>query len=183
MAGGLFALIIALGLVAEFADQTHTARHILWYEDAVAAGGILGNLISIYQFPLPFGEAGAGIFGIFAGVFVGAWAMALTEIINIIPIFARRLDFRRGLELPDCEHGSGTDGRGSYFLLFWFLGLAYQSVLCTQANGELDAREREAEERMSGGTMKEFQERGQSGAAPSGTESGGLSGRGGCPAE
>ena len=51
VAGGLFALVIALGLVAEFADQTNTARHILWYEDAVAAGGILGNLISIYQFP------------------------------------------------------------------------------------------------------------------------------------
>ena len=28
VAGGLFALIIALGLVAEFADQTHTAKHI-----------------------------------------------------------------------------------------------------------------------------------------------------------
>ena len=26
VAGGLFALIIALGLVAKFADQTHTAR-------------------------------------------------------------------------------------------------------------------------------------------------------------
>ncbi len=99
VAGGLFALIIALGLVAKFADQTHTARYILLYEDAVAAGGILGNLVSIYSPSLPFGDAGVGIFGIFAGIFVGAWAMALTEIINIIPIFARRMDLRRGLEL------------------------------------------------------------------------------------
>ena len=119
VAGGLFALTIALGLVAEFADQTHTARHILWYEDAVAAGGILGNLISIYQFPLPFGEAGAGIFGIFAGVFVGAWAMALTEIINIIPIFARRLDFRRGLELLIV---SMALGRTAGALIFYYFG-------------------------------------------------------------
>ena len=119
VAGGLFALIIALGLVAEFADQTHTARHILWYEDAVAAGGILGNLISIYQFPLPFGEAGAGIFGIFAGVVVGAWAMALTEIINIIPIFARRLDFRRGLELLIV---SMALGRTAGALIFYYFG-------------------------------------------------------------
>ena len=99
--------------------QTHTARHILWYEDAVAAGGILGNLISIYQFPLPFGEAGAGIFGIFAGVFVGAWAMALTEIINIIPIFARRLDFRRGLELLIV---SMALGRTAGALIFYYFG-------------------------------------------------------------
>ena len=41
---------------------------------------------------------------------------------------------------------------------------------------ELDAREREAEERMSGGTMKEFQERGQSGAAPSGQNQAGFQG-------
>ena len=38
VAGGLFALIIALGIVSDFADQTHTAKHIFWYEDAVAAG-------------------------------------------------------------------------------------------------------------------------------------------------
>ncbi len=99
VAGGLFALIIALGVVADFADRTHTARYILWYEDAVAAGGILGNLMSVYALSLPLGSLGAGVFGIFAGVFVGAWAMALTEIINIIPIFSRRLDLRRGLEL------------------------------------------------------------------------------------
>lgn len=99
VAGGLFALIIALGVVSDFADQTHTANHIFWYEDAIAAGGILGNLISVYQFSVPVGNVGAGIFGIFAGIFVGAWAMALTEIVNIVPIFTRRIDLRRGLEL------------------------------------------------------------------------------------
>lgn len=99
VAGGLFALIIALGLVAEFADQTHTAKYIFWYEDAVAAGGILGNLVSVYQFIVPVGPAGVGIFGIFSGIFVGAWAMALTEIVNIVPIFTRRIDMRRGLAL------------------------------------------------------------------------------------
>ena len=99
VAGGLFALIIALGLVAEFADQTHTAKYIFWYEDAVALGGILGNLLSVYQISLPVGSVGAGIFGIFAGIFVGAWSMALTEIVNIIPIFTRRITLRRGMEL------------------------------------------------------------------------------------
>ena len=99
VAGGLFALIIALGLVAEFADQTHTAKYIFWYEDAVAAGGILGNVVSVYQLMIPVGTLGASIFGIFSGIFVGAWAMALTEIVNIVPIFTRRIDMRRGLAL------------------------------------------------------------------------------------
>lgn len=99
VAGGLFALIIALGLVAEFADQTHTAKYIFWYEDAVAAGGILGNVVSVYRLMIPVGTIGAGIFGIFSGIFVGAWAMALTEIVNIVHIFTRRIDMRRGLAL------------------------------------------------------------------------------------
>ena len=103
VAGGLFALIIALGLVAKFADQTHTARYIL--------------LVSIYSPSLPFGDAGVGIFGIFAGIFVGAWAMALTEIINIIPIFARRMDLRRGLELLIA---SMALGRTAGALIFYF---------------------------------------------------------------
>ena len=87
VAGGVFALIIALGIVSEFADQTRTARHIFWYEDAVSAGAILGNAISVYQIVLPLGQVGAGVFGLFSGVFVGAWAMALTEIVNICLLY------------------------------------------------------------------------------------------------
>ena len=36
VAGGLFALIIALGLVAEFADQTHTAKYSWSGQDGAA---------------------------------------------------------------------------------------------------------------------------------------------------
>lgn len=120
VAGGLFALIIALGLVAEFADQTRTARHIFWYEDAVAAGGILGNLLSVYRFEIPAGSLGAGIFGLFSGIFVGAWAMALTEIINIVPIAARRIDLRRGLGLVIASMAIGRTAGSLLFYYFRF---------------------------------------------------------------
>lgn len=118
VAGGLFALIIALGLVAEFADQTHTAKHILLYEDAVAAGGILGNLMSVYRFIVPAGSVGVGIFGLFSGVFVGAWAMALTEIVNIVPIFTRRIDMRRGLALVIAVMALGRTAGSLIFYYF-----------------------------------------------------------------
>ena len=49
VAGGLFSFIIELGIAADFADRTHTADKILLYEDCVALGGIVGNLISIFQ--------------------------------------------------------------------------------------------------------------------------------------
>ena len=47
IAGGLFALIVELGVIADFADRTHTADKILLYEDCAALGGVVGNLISV----------------------------------------------------------------------------------------------------------------------------------------
>lgn len=97
VAGGMFAFLIALGVVSRFAGKTHTAKYILYYEDAAAIGGILGNLVSIYAFPVPVGMAGVVSFGLFSGIFTGAWAMALTEIVDAVPIFSRRIRLKTGL--------------------------------------------------------------------------------------
>ena len=37
------------------------------------------------------------IFGLFAGIFVGCLALAIAEMLNTIPVFARRIGFRHGL--------------------------------------------------------------------------------------
>lgn len=91
VAAGLFSFIIGLGIVSDFADRTHTGKHILLYETSVALGGILGNIFFIYQIPLRMGNALPAVFGIFAGIFVGCWSMALAEILNVLPIFVRRV--------------------------------------------------------------------------------------------
>lgn len=97
VAGGLFALLIALGLISRFAGKTHTAKYVFYYEDAAALGGILGNLMWIYRVPVPVGMVGVVFFGLFAGVYTGAWSMALTEIVDIVPIFSRRIRLKKGM--------------------------------------------------------------------------------------
>ena len=97
VAGGMFAFLIALGVVSRFAGKTHTAKYILYYEDAAALGGILGNLFSIYWFPVPVGMVGVASVGLFSGIFTGAWAMALTEIVDTVPIFSRRIRLKEGM--------------------------------------------------------------------------------------
>ena len=79
-----------LGVIADFADRTHTADQILFYEDCTALGGILGNLVYVFQIGIPAGDWGLAVFGIFGGIFVGCWAMALAEILNVFPVFMRR---------------------------------------------------------------------------------------------
>ncbi|HIX63473.1 MAG TPA: stage V sporulation protein AB, partial [Candidatus Mediterraneibacter colneyensis] len=83
VAGGLFAFIVELNVIAGFADRTHTGEQILLYEDSTALGGILGNLCYVFGIGIPAGVWGLIIFGIFAGIFVGCWAMALAEILNV----------------------------------------------------------------------------------------------------
>ena len=96
VAGGLFSFIVGLGVISDFADRTHTGEHILLYENSVVLGGILGNFIWIYDLSLPMfvagylGEGAALAFGLLSGIFVGCWAMALAEMLDVFPIFIRR---------------------------------------------------------------------------------------------
>lgn len=89
-AAGLFSFIIGLGVVSDFADRTHTGDHIMLYENSVALGGILGNIFWVYHIPIPHAAWVVPVFGLFAGIFVGCWSMALAEILNVFPIFIRR---------------------------------------------------------------------------------------------
>ena len=78
-AGGLFSFIVELGVISDFADRTHTANHILLYEDAVSAGAILGNVFQIFRIGIPGQSVLLAFFGLFAGIFVGCWSMALSR--------------------------------------------------------------------------------------------------------
>lgn len=95
VAAGLFAFIVELGVVADFADRTHTGEHITFYEDCVALGGILGNLVYVFRISLPLGTPLLAVIGLFSGIFAGCWAMALAEILNVFPVFMRRIKIVR----------------------------------------------------------------------------------------
>lgn len=118
LAGGFFALIIALGILSRFAHQTRTANHILLYENMVAAGGIIGNLWYLFEWRVPLGMCFQIAYGTFAGIFVGAWAMALTEIIDTIPIFMRRIYLRKGLVWIVWGLAAGHSAGG---LIYYFI--------------------------------------------------------------
>ena len=98
VAAGLFSFIIGLGVISDFADRTHTGEHILLYEDSVALGGMLGNIFWVYHLTIPGGGWFLPVFGIFAGIFVGCWSMALAEILDVFPIFIRRVKLLRGIQ-------------------------------------------------------------------------------------
>lgn len=120
IAGGMFSFLIGLGLISVFADRAHTGKHILMYENAIALGGILFNLFFIYQIKIPAGSFLLALFGLFSGIFVGCWAMALADILNVFPIFIRRLKIIKTIPYIIIGLSLGkTAGALVYFLGRW----------------------------------------------------------------
>ena len=149
VSGGVFTTLIAIGLVPRFAGKTHTAKHIFLYEEMVVCGTLAGGIITVflpflkvhewlggngtqnglfYQglfeeswYPL-FGTFFLLVFGLFAGIFVGCLAIAIAEMLDSIPIFARRSKFRHGVGIAIlCMAIGKTLGSLLYFFKNLFL--------------------------------------------------------------
>lgn len=99
VACGLVGLLIGLSITPRFAGITHTADKILCYENAAILGAILGNLAFVYQWHLPIGKIGLIVYGLFAGMYLGSWILALAEMANVFPIMMRRIKLRMGLPI------------------------------------------------------------------------------------
>lgn len=117
VAGGTVGLLIGLSIVPRYAGITRTADHILLYEDMTMLGTILGNLFFLFRFSLPAGTAGLIFYGLFSGIFLGGWILALAEMADIIPIFARRIRLTSGIPLMIL---SLALGKISGSLLYYF---------------------------------------------------------------
>ncbi len=115
---GVFTVLASVGLIPRFAGKMHVAQKVFVLEEAVIFGTIMGGFFSVFG---KYGEIGnflltnqvfgaythnviqiaGNLFlsggGFFAGIFVGSLAFAIAEMLDSIPIFARRVGFRHGL--------------------------------------------------------------------------------------
>lgn len=143
VSGGVFSVLLAVGLIPRFAGKTQTAKHIWLYENMVVLGTITGCILSVFE---PFVQVGTWavshpgfwydvveaviwvvlvLYGLFAGIFVGCLAIAIAEMLDSIPIMTRRLGFRHGLGIMVTALAFGKLA-GS---LFYFGYHIYESIL------------------------------------------------------
>ena len=97
VSGGVVALMIGLGVIVRFIGITHTASRIRIYENAILFGAVCGNLITIFPMEWKISELFLILAGLFMGIFVGGWILALAEVINIFPVYCRRLGIVKGI--------------------------------------------------------------------------------------
>ncbi len=136
VAGGVFTVLFIVGLIPRFAGKTDTARYEIFYEECIIAGSITGCILSVFQFPYMLGELTrqlpqsvyqVSVFillvavGIFSGMFVGCLALAMAEMLDSIPILARRIGFRHGLGIVVLAIALGKlCGSVLYFCMHFF---------------------------------------------------------------
>ena len=98
VAGGTFALIVGISVVPRVVFMSKTAKEVIFYENAIMLGGILGNMITVFtELQIPFGRPMLILFGLGCGIQVGCLVMALAEIMNVFPIMFRRISLKMGM--------------------------------------------------------------------------------------
>lgn len=145
VSAGVFTVLLAVGLTPRFVGKTHTGKKIWLYESCIMGGAVLGTVFSVIPAFMKAGawlreqimlrtpeKMDAGIFlnaldtagnlflgtgGVFMGMFTGCLALAVAEMINSIPIFARRMSFRHGLGLAVLAVALGKLAGSFYY--FW----------------------------------------------------------------
>ncbi len=86
--GGVIALFVVLDMVPRLAQLTSSYDKVHWYEGAMVGGSLVGTVSDFWNWKItsgPLVELGVGLFD-------GMLAAALTEVLNVLPILAKRLN-------------------------------------------------------------------------------------------
>jgi stage V sporulation protein AB len=88
---GMVAFLVVLDIIPRLTQLTRSAAYLQRYEEAVIIGSVVFTLADFHNVSLTSAPFLTGLFGLFAGCFVGMLAAALTEVINVLPILAKRI--------------------------------------------------------------------------------------------
>ncbi|MGD6847418.1 stage V sporulation protein AB [Rossellomorea aquimaris] len=88
---GFVAFLTVLGIIPRLTQLTKTMKMIHHYELAVITGALAGGFVSLNNYTLHFSPLVLMPIGLASGVFIGLLAAALTEVLNVFPILAKRI--------------------------------------------------------------------------------------------
>lgn len=94
---GFLALLSVLDVIPRLVQLTRSQSYLRGYEWALTLGALASTLAEIAHPRFFLSPVLAAIWGLLAGVFVGMVAGALTEVLNVLPILARRLRMQEAL--------------------------------------------------------------------------------------
>lgn len=94
---GILSFINAIGVIPRFATKAKVTMHYFALANASLLGVVVGTIFYIWDVYFPLPKILIALFGLAFGMFVGCLAVALAEILNVIPISKSRLKLKRGV--------------------------------------------------------------------------------------
>lgn len=88
---GLVSFLAIIGFIPRLAEVTHTERSLRYYESTLICGAIFAAVEPGLPVNLSLPSGVTIIPGLFMGLFVGCLAAALAEVLNVLPVMARRV--------------------------------------------------------------------------------------------
>jgi stage V sporulation protein AB len=88
---GYVAFLTVLGIIPRLTQLTKTMKMIHKYEGSIVMGAIVGTLAILQEPQFYFSPIFLVFIGLAGGTFVGMMTAALTEVLNVWPILAKRL--------------------------------------------------------------------------------------------
>lgn len=88
---GFVAFLTVLGIIPRLAQLSRTNKMVVFYQWSVVFGAVFGALVSLDDLYFSLTPYLLIPIGAFCGIFVGMLAAALTEILNVFPILAKRI--------------------------------------------------------------------------------------------
>ncbi|WP_143060168.1 stage V sporulation protein AB [Salinibacillus kushneri] len=88
---GFVAFLTILGVIPRLIQLSKTHSFIQYYETSVVMGVLFGTLLTFSSLVFHLPILVEMVWGLFHGVFIGMLAAALTEVLNVFPILAKRI--------------------------------------------------------------------------------------------
>lgn len=133
VSAGVFTVLFVVGLVPRFAGRTDTAKSEFFYEECLIFGALLADVLSVFQVKGSIGGFVAGVpfsgilltavlvlIGLFVGIFVGCLSIALSEVLDGIPVFARRIKLKMGVSIAVLAIALGKVAGSLYYFINGF---------------------------------------------------------------
>ncbi|WP_180232860.1 stage V sporulation protein AB [Bacillus sp. AFS055030] len=92
---GFVAFLSVIGIIPRLTQLTKTIHKIRAYEFSVILGAIFGCWISLRNTVFNLPHLFSVFIGLLAGIFIGMLAAALTEVLNVFPILAKRIGIQK----------------------------------------------------------------------------------------
>ncbi|MEF3301873.1 stage V sporulation protein AB [Paenibacillus sp. GYB003] len=89
--GGMVAFLIVLDIVPRLAQMTRAFGRVHLFEGAMVAGVLFWTFADFLDVRAALPAVATAVVGAFVGCFIGMLAGALTEVLNVLPIMAKRL--------------------------------------------------------------------------------------------